>query len=298
MLRIGVGLPTLETGTTGRFLVDWARLADAGPFSSLTVRDRVVDAAKEPLIALATAAGVTTRIHLEANVIIGPTRETTLLARQAASIDALSGGRLTMGLGVGYRQDDYLATGFPFHERVARLDAQLPVLRRLWSGEPAGPGLGPVGPAPARPGGPELLIGGHVPAVAARIARWGDGYLASVGGDERDQARMLALWALIPQAWSAAGRPGTPRLVTGAYFALGPAAEQEADRYLHANYGFKPGVAERMRRTVPTTPAAVARKIREQADLGADEFILLSCVEDITALRALTNVLKAEGLDR
>lgn len=268
-MRIGVGLPTLEASVSGDFLAEWARRADQGPFSSLAVRDRVVYPARESLIALAMAAGVTSRIRLLASAIVVPTRETTLLARQAASIDALSGGRFTLGVGVGFREDDYLATGFPFHRRGRRLDEQLPMLRRIWAGEPAAEGVGRIGPAPARSGGPEVLIGGYVAAVARRIATWGDGFLATVGGDQADQAKMLDLWQVIKQAWAAAGRPGQPRLVTGAYYSLGPNADDRADQYIQANYRFKPVLAQRLRRGVATTRAAVLDAIRRQADLGA-----------------------------
>ena len=110
----------------------------AGPFSSLAVLDRVVLPVHEPLMALAATVGVTRRIRLLASVVIAPTRETTLLARQAASLDALSGGRFSLGVGVGVRRDDYLATGQAFERRGRRLDEQLAILRRLWAGERAG----------------------------------------------------------------------------------------------------------------------------------------------------------------
>ena len=81
------------------------------------------------------------------SVLIGPTRETTLLARQAATIDVLSGGRLTLGVGIGVRENDYLATGYDFHRRGRRAEEQLPLLRRLWAGEPVGGGTNPAVPA-------------------------------------------------------------------------------------------------------------------------------------------------------
>lgn len=289
-LGIGVGLPTRADGLPPDGLLDWAARADAGPFASLAVLDRVVSPAHEPLIALAAAAGVTSRVRLLTSIVLAPTRETTLLARQAASLDALSGGRLSLGVGIGIRPDDYQATGVAFEARGRRLDAQLPVLRRLWAGEAldAPAGLGPIGIAPATPGGPELLIGGYVPAVARRIAAWGDGFMAPGGGEP---ARMAALWADIEAAWAAAGRPGRPRWLSSSYVALGPRADAQAAAYIRTSYAFDPALAERRLKGIPTTPAAVRELLARQRSMGVDEFVLRPCAPDVELLDRLADVI-------
>jgi alkanesulfonate monooxygenase SsuD/methylene tetrahydromethanopterin reductase-like flavin-dependent oxidoreductase (luciferase family) len=283
-MRIAIGLPTRGRHVTAESLREWAVRADAGPFSSLGVSDRVVTIAQEPLIALAVAAGATRRIGLLTSVLLAPTRETTLLARQAASLDALSGGRLSLGVGIGVRPDDYEATGADFHRRGRRLEEQLATLRRIWAGEPAGEGIGPIGPAPARAGGPEVLIGGYLPVVARRIATWGDGFMSPGGGDP-DQ--MAALWVEIVDAWRAAGRPGSPRWVTASYYSLGPKAEQNADDYIQTHYGHNPALARRSRANVPTTRQALLDQIRRREDAGASEYLLRPVLEEPDALDAL-----------
>src|SRR5438445_8092655 len=100
-MNIGVGLPTSTAGISGQLLVDWARRADAGPFSSLGVVDRVAYQNYEPFTALGAAAAVTQRVRLATMVVIAPLRNTAMLAKQAASIHALSGGRFTLGVAVG-----------------------------------------------------------------------------------------------------------------------------------------------------------------------------------------------------
>ena len=100
-MRIALGLPSRIVGASGELMLEWATRADRGPFSSLVVTDRVVSQALEPLAVLAIAAGATRRIRLMTSVVIGPTRETTLLARQTATIDAAL--RRTAQLGCGNR---------------------------------------------------------------------------------------------------------------------------------------------------------------------------------------------------
>jgi alkanesulfonate monooxygenase SsuD/methylene tetrahydromethanopterin reductase-like flavin-dependent oxidoreductase (luciferase family) len=286
-MRIGIGLPTRADGLSADDIRAWASRADSGPFTSLATLDRVVVAAHEPLIALASVVGVTSRIRLLASVVIAPTRETTLLARQAASLDSLSGGRFSLGVGIGIRRDDYAATGFAFEERGRRLDEQLPLLRRIWAGDAVAGGTGRIGVPAARPGGPELLIGGYVPAVARRIAAHGDGFMAP-GGGEPD--RMVALWRTIEEAWTDAGRSGRPRWVSSSYVALGPAADRQAADYIRSAYAFDPALAERRLRTIPTTEAAVRDLIARHAAMGVDELVLRPCAPDLGLVDRLGDI--------
>ena len=285
-MRIALGLPSRVASASGERMLEWATRADRGPFSSLVVTDRVVSQALEPLAVLAMVAGATQRIRLMTSVVIGPTRETTLLARQAATIDVLSGGRFTLGIGIGVRENDYLATGFDFHRRGRRVEEQLPILRRLWAGEPLSNEIGPIGPQ-SRARGPELLIGGYVPAIVRRIALWGDGYMAPGGGEPES---MLKMWQQIEQAWREAGRQGNPRWVGASYFALGPNAADHATRYINANYGYNPDLAARRLHSLPASRLAVEDAIRRQADMGVDEFILRPCAEDLDQMELLAEI--------
>jgi len=285
-MRIALGLPSRVASASGELMLEWATRAERGPFSSLVVTDRVVSQALEPLSVLAMAAGATQRIRLMTSVVIGPTRETTLLARQAATIDVLSGGRLTLGIGIGVRENDYLAAGLDFHRRGRRVDEQLPILRRLWAGEPLSNEIGPIGPR-SRARGPEVRIGGYVRAIVRRIAMWGDGYMAPGGGEPES---MLKMWQQIEQAWRKAGRAGKPRWVGASYFALGPNASEHAKRYIDANYGYNPELAARRLRTLPASQEAVEAAIKRQADMGVDEFILRPCAEDLDQMDRLAEI--------
>ncbi len=173
-MSVGLGLPIGDPAQ----LLSWARRAEATPFTTVALLDRLVFGNPEPLITLATLAGATSRIRLQTEVLLAPLHRTTLLAKQAATLDLLSGSRFTLGIGIGGRDDDYLAAGVDLRTRGRRLDRQLATMRRIWSGEPLSEDIGPIGPAPARPGGPEVLFGGFVPAVMERVARWGTAFSA------------------------------------------------------------------------------------------------------------------------
>nr|WP_225953445.1 LLM class flavin-dependent oxidoreductase [Kibdelosporangium phytohabitans] len=239
-------------------LLDWARLSDEGPFSTLGLLDRLVYDNPEPLITLAAIAGATTRIRVQTEVLLAPLRETALLAKQAATLDRICGGRFTLGIGVGGRADDHQAAGTDIKTRGRRLDTQMAEMRRIWT-------TGDIGPAPCRPGGPEVLFGAFKPAALARVARWGDGFLAAApvewcGG----------LFDTVRSSWAEAGRSGSPRLVAQVNVAVGP-AEDEARRHISAYYGDQ---AEWALGRLLTTPAQVRDAIKAFADLGADEVML------------------------
>jgi alkanesulfonate monooxygenase SsuD/methylene tetrahydromethanopterin reductase-like flavin-dependent oxidoreductase (luciferase family) len=286
-MRIAIGLPSRVASASGEVMLEWIARAERGPFSSVVVTDRVVSQALEPMTVLALAAGATRRIRLMTSIVLAPTRETTLLAREAATLDALSGGRLTLGIGIGVRESDYLATGFDFHRRGRRVEEQLPLLRRLWSGENISAEVGAIGPRSTRPNGPELLIGGYVPAIARRIAKWGDGYMAP-GGGEPDA--LAAMWKRIESAWREEGRMGKPRWVGASYYALGPNAGEYAKRYIEANYGYNPELAARRLATLPASREAVEAAIKRQADMGVDEFILRPCADDLDQIERLAEI--------
>ncbi|HJQ29211.1 MAG TPA: LLM class flavin-dependent oxidoreductase [Rubrobacter sp.] len=285
-MDVGIGLPATIPGTRGSLILDWARRADSGPFSSLGILDRLVYPNYEPLITLAAAAAVTDRVRLMTTVLIAPLRGAGVLAKQAATIDALSGGRFTLGLGVGGREDDFEAAPASFHDRGRTFEEQLDLMKRVWSGQPVSDEVGPTGPPPARAGGPELLIGGYTPPSIRRVGRWADGFIS---GGIPDPEQVGQMFDLARESWRAEGREGRPRLVATLYFALGPNAERGGD-YIRDYYSyFGPG-ADDMARSIPSTPEAVDDLIRGFDDAGADEVICWPTVAELDQVDLLAEL--------
>lgn len=277
-MRIGVGLPTSTPGVGGADLLAWARRAEAGPFASLGVIDRLVYDSYDPMVALAGAAAVTARIRLVTMVVIGPVRPAVVLAKEAASLDALSGGRLVLGVSLGARRDDYHAAGADWGSRGRRLSDQLVAMREVWDGTT-------VGPRPAQRGGPPLLVGGGSGPAFLRAARYADGYVHG-GGPPRAFASAAER---ARAAWADVGRPGQPALWGQAYAALGDAAAGEA--YLRHYYAFTGPFAERIAAGLITTAKGLREHLAGYAEAGCDELVLLPATSDPAELDRLADVI-------
>jgi alkanesulfonate monooxygenase SsuD/methylene tetrahydromethanopterin reductase-like flavin-dependent oxidoreductase (luciferase family) len=285
-MRSSVGLPTTIPGRPASLALEWARRAEAGPFVGLSILDRLVFPNYDSLITLAAAAAVTTRLRLMTSVLLAPLHSAVQLAKQAASIDAISGGRLTLGLGVGARPDDFAAAERDFHTRGRRFDEQLETMHRIWAGQLVSASVGAVGPSPVQPGGPEILIGGRSPEALRRASRWGVGYIA--GGAPPQGARQG--FEQVQEAWRSAGRPGTPRFVTATYFALGDDAAARGAAYLRTYYGANP-YSDTVAAAMPATPEALRERIKAFEEVGADELTFWPTIAEIDQLARLADLL-------
>jgi alkanesulfonate monooxygenase SsuD/methylene tetrahydromethanopterin reductase-like flavin-dependent oxidoreductase (luciferase family) len=270
-MNVGVGLPTTTPGVTGELLLEWARRADDGPFSSVAVLDRLVYDSFEPFAVLSAAAGATSRVRLATMIAIGPLRSTALLAKQAASVHGLSGGRLTLGLAVGARVEDYEAAGMEHRGRGRKLGEQLAYIRGAVDGDRLGPARDGI----------ELLAGGLSGQAFSRMARYTDGY-AHNGGPPRAFAGAAAR---AEAAWRDLGREGRPRLWGQGYFTLGDAERGEA--YLRDYYAFTGGFVERIVAEHLLSVRAIKDFIRGYEEAGCDELVLFSTTPAIEELDRL-----------
>lgn len=284
-MRIGIGLPNPVRDTDGNTLVEWAPRAEEAGFSSLATIDRIVYPSYDSLISLAAAAAVTQRIGLMTNILIAPVRNEVLLAKEAASVDRLASGRLTLGVGVGKRRDDYAAVGGGFHTRGRHFERQLEVMKDVWLGAKLSDTGQPSVPLPGRE--VPILIGGATDKAVERTVKYGDGYTA--GGAPPDMVAPIA--DKVRKTWHEAGREGGPRLVALGYFALGPNAKEGSAKYLKNYYGFLGDMADRIAESASITPDAVKGLAARFEDIGFDELIFVPTISELDQIDRLADVL-------
>ena len=228
-MRIGFGLPVSGAWATPDNIARFAALAEASGYSSLWTFQRlqvpqgsamepVYHSVLDPLAALAYAAAVTKRIRLGVAVINTPYVSPGYLAKQAASIDVLSSGRLDLGLGLGWMPEEFVLTGASMQRRGARTAEYIRVLRALWGEQPAEFSgefytvpRGTVLPRPVQNGGPPILLGGTSPTALRRAGRIADGWVTS---SRTDLARISEGIDIVHQAAAAEGRePSAVRII-------------------------------------------------------------------------------------
>lgn len=272
-MDIAIGLPNTVPGVRGDQLTEFARRGEAAGFSSLGTLDRLVYPGLEPLVSLAAAAAVTQRVALRTTVLLAPYRlNAALLAKEAASVHRISGGRLTLGLGLGWREDDYRASGISFSSRGRRFDEMLAEIERVWSGHEYGV-AGGIGPDVSSDL-PQLLLGGSADAAFERAARYGIGWI--LGGGTPEQLREGK--AKLEAAWRTASRDGEPRAMALAYFALGPSGEDYARSYLGDYYAARgEEVADRIIDSAAKDADTVRGYVQAFSEAGCDELVLFPC---------------------
>jgi alkanesulfonate monooxygenase SsuD/methylene tetrahydromethanopterin reductase-like flavin-dependent oxidoreductase (luciferase family) len=281
---ISIGLPN-TLPHSGPLLVEWARRAEERGFASLGTIDRIVYPTYDTMTSLSVAAGATSRIGLISGVLLAPLYSPVWLAKAAASLDAISGGRLTLGLAVGGREDDFAAMGRDMDRRGPAMDEALRIMRAVWAGEKLGDDAFPVAPAPG-PGGVKLMIGGNSDAAVRRTVAYGRGWIAG-GGPPEAAAPMIAR---IRQAWRDAGREGEPRFATLAYFGLG---DDEASRAsLRSYYGFLGDWVENIVESALRTPQAITDAVQAFEEAGVDEIIFDPTVASLDEVDRLADIVR------
>ena len=273
-MKLGIGLPNQVRDVNPAIIPEWAAKSEQAGFSTLGTFGRIAYPGVMDTVSLAAAAGATSTIGLLSNVLLATVWPAALLAKEAAGIDGVSGGRLTLGVGIGGRPDDFVADGHGIQRRGRRFDHDLQVYQDVWKGKLVGGGGNPAVPAGTRE--IPLLFGGQASAALERMARWGQGYIGAtfppeVVADHFDAAR---------DAWRKAGREGSPRLVAVAYFALDDTDESRGNIYdYYSNFGDE--AAKAIAAGVRCGARAVKDAVSAFADLGADELIFSPARADL-----------------
>ena len=290
-MKIGTNLPVMVPGLDRDTMLQWAEYADEGFYSSLAAGERIAFFNPDIFVALSAAAACTERVKIVTGVLVPPMHSALRLAKQIATLDVLSNGRVVAGLGVGGREQDYQAVGADMGHRLTRLANSVKVMRQVWNQEPIVPDANPVGPAPVQKGGPELLAGSLQAQSMQMAARWADGLCGFAFGPSEGEIRMQ--WQTAKDAWSNAGRKKPPRLVMSFWYSLGPNARQQMDTYVERYLNFvAPTAMQNVQRMCMTTSEqALKDALKHCEDLETDEVILVPTTVDPDDARRVADLL-------
>jgi alkanesulfonate monooxygenase SsuD/methylene tetrahydromethanopterin reductase-like flavin-dependent oxidoreductase (luciferase family) len=295
-MQVGMNLPVMVPGLDRDALLEWCRRIDAGPWSHVAAGERITFPNPEILVTLSAAAIATERVDVFPHVIVLPMHDARLVAKQLATLDVVSGGRLRVGLGAGAREEDFRAIGAPFGaRRVSQLAEQADVLRRTWAGALPFEGAGrPIEPAPTRAGGPPLYAGSILPRAIERAAAWADGLCGFSFGPDLDAIEQT--FETARRAWNAADRPA-PRLITSFFYALGPEPDDQMARFVHRYLAFMGDAVARQvaPQVTARSPARLAELLRGLRDLGADEVSLVATSLDPDEVDRAADVVASIG---
>lgn len=287
-------MPVMEPDLNASVLRDWARGIDDGPFSSLCWGERIAFANPDALTLLGALAAWTDRVQLVTTVVVPQLHDPVLLAKALATGDMLSGGRLTVGVGVGGRLEDYQAVGAdPAGQTMREMADRVGLMKRVWAGEKLTDSVLPVGPAPVGVG-PRLLVGTLGPKTLRNAARWADG-MAGMTLD-LDVGKQDQLFDVARTAWARAERP-PPHLATSFWFALGrpdEARSQIRRHLLHYMNWVPPKLVDAMAETAgfAGTDDDLAALLRRFAEIGTSEIHLIPTSSDPDQLRRAASVVR------
>jgi len=290
-MKIGMCFPYAKGDLTRQGILDWLRRFDEGPFSTLSCGERIVGTSVDMMAVMAAAAAVTERVRIVPTLYVLPMHSAIHVAKHAATLDVISGGRTTITVGIGGRVHDYQCMEKEPVRRYSRMDEQVAEIRRIWAGEPPFDGAEPVGPLPVQAGGPPILAGVTGPKGIARAAKWADGVYSWSGNGERDEiARQLAL---VDAAWGDAGRDQAPQRVAGFWFLLADNADDKLKDYVYKyirgiNDDWARGMAAMCNRS---SNDAVNAALDAYEELGVDECWLNPATSEIAEIDRLAELI-------
>ncbi len=294
-MRVGVCLPYMEPELDRKILLYWMRAIDQGPFSSLTCGERIHSNTIEMTTTLGAAAAVTERVRIVPSLYVLPMHSAVWAAKEIATLDVLSGGRVTLTVGVGGRPMDYEAVGASFARRHQRMDEQIAVMKRVWRGEPVLEGGDEIGPLPVQAGGPPILAGTMGPKATRRAAEWADGlYMWSGNGQKAEIERMIEQG---DGAWQDAGREQKFGRFAGFWCSLADNAQERTQNYVYEYLKIlSPEIGKAMAKTMDRT---TSDKINESLDwmeeLGVEETYLVPTTCDLADIDRMSELVAARG---
>jgi alkanesulfonate monooxygenase SsuD/methylene tetrahydromethanopterin reductase-like flavin-dependent oxidoreductase (luciferase family) len=291
-MKIGLCLPYFKAGVSREDFHAWFRHIDQGPFHSLSCGERILGPTYDMRIMLASAAALTENVEINTTLYVLPMHDAVRAAKEIATLDVMSGGRLKITVGYGGRPWDYQAVNMEYKGRHARMDEQIAKMRSIWAQEPPFEGADPVGPVPVQSGGPQIYTGAMGPKGMARSAQWADGVYAFSGNGELEEIRNTLQMA--DDAWVAAGRSEVPYHLGGFWFTLADDGQQKLYDYVY-DYLIIAGknVAEWMAGNQHRSNAdAVKEALDNLEEAGCEEIMLSPVTAELSEIDRLVDILE------
>ena len=289
-MLIGWSLPAMIGGLDRAGLLAWCRRIEEDGYSTIGFGERIAYQNLEMFSTLSAAAAVTERVRIMSSIVVLPMHSEAWVAKQSATLDVISGGRYTLGVGVGGRNEDYRTLDRSFERRFGRLDAQVAAIRDLWAQNAPGPDLDPVGPRPVQDRIP-ILSGSMGPKSILRSARWADG----IAGFEMDPSADALGRSIssMDRAWQDAGRTTAPYRMTSFWFALGEDAAARLHAYAARYLGvFGAELASALADACTVAgPDALRAAVAEAEAAGFDEIQLVPTTTDLAELDRVGEIL-------
>ncbi len=295
MMKIGLCFPYTQEALSREVMLEWFRRVDEGPFSTISCGERLVGPSVDMMATLAAAAAVTERVRIVPTLYVLPMHSAIKVAKHAATLDLISGGRTTITVGIGGRIHDYMCMEKEPVRRHERMDEQVAQIRRIWAGEIPFAGAEPVGPRPVQPGGPPILAGVMGPKAIRRAAKWADGVYSWSGNGVAKEMEEQQAWVV--SAWQDAGREEPPERVAGFWYSLAPNADEKLKAYVYKYIkAIGEGRARAMAKNVDRSSRdAVRASLDAFEELGVEECWLNSATAEIAEIEGLLEVIEKRG---
>jgi alkanesulfonate monooxygenase SsuD/methylene tetrahydromethanopterin reductase-like flavin-dependent oxidoreductase (luciferase family) len=294
-MKIGLCFPYTQEALDREVTLEWFRRVDEGPFSTLSCGERMIGTSVDMMALLGAAAAMTKRVRIVPTLYVLPMHPAIKVAKHAATLDMIAGGRVSITVGIGGRVHDYMCMEKEPVARYAKMDEQVAQIRRIWAGEIPFEGAEPIGPALVQKNGPPILAGVMGPKSTARAAKWADGVYSWSGNGIADEMKVQQ--ARVVDEWQKAGRDTAPERVAGFWCSSAPDADAKLKAYVYKYLkvmGEKPAnymssMCDR------STPDAIRASLDAYEEAGVEECWLNTATAEIAEIDGIQEIIEARG---
>ena len=294
-MKIGLCFPYTQDSLDRDTILAWFKRVDEGPFSTLSCGERMIGSSVDMMALMGAAAAMTSRVRIVPTLYVLPMHPAIKVAKHAATLDLIAGGRVSITVGIGGRVWDYQCMEKEPVRRYARMDEQVEQIRRVWSGEIPVEGGEPIGPALVKPGGPPILAGVMGPKSTARAAKWADGVYSWSGNGVAEE--MQTQQQRVVEEWDRAGRDTAPERVAGFWCSTAPDADAKLKAYV---FKYLKVIGEKPARAMASmcdrsTPDAIRASLDAYEAQGVQECWLNTATAELSEIDGLEEIIAQRG---